>query len=195
MREVVKKEVLKWLDAGIIFAISGSTWDSPFDFNEECAKAFDILKQKLVEAPILQSPDWKSPFEIICDASDYAVGLGLMDKKDAKPRLIRWVLLLQEFDLEIRDKKGTENVVADHLSGIVIEDGDREGPNNDSFPDEQILAVFQNPWFAHIVEIAQRAYWVTKEVNTSYDDTSKARKLALCEIEELWDEAYECASA
>ena len=58
----------------------------------------------------------------------------LMTKKDAKPRLIRWVLLLQEFDLEIKDKKGTENLVADHLSRL-------EGPRDeaqvkDDFPDE-----------------------------------------------------------
>ncbi|XP_076895296.1 uncharacterized protein LOC143547869 [Bidens hawaiensis] len=75
----------------------------------------------------------------------------LMDKKYTKPRLIRWILLLQEFDLEIRDKKGTENVVADNLSRIVLKDGDRDRPINEPFPDEQIFAVSQNPWFAHIV--------------------------------------------
>ena len=42
----------------------------------------------------------------------------LMTKKDAKPRLIRWVLLLQEFDLEIEDKKRSDNVIADHLSRL-----------------------------------------------------------------------------
>ena len=44
----------------------------------------------------------------------------LMTKKDAKPRLIRWVLLLQEFDMGIKDKKGFENMVADHLSRLEI---------------------------------------------------------------------------
>ena len=41
-----------------------------------------------------------------------------MAKKDVKPRLIRWVLLLQEFDFEVLDRKGTENQVADHLSRL-----------------------------------------------------------------------------
>ena len=59
----------------------------------------------------------------------------LMEKKDAKPRLIRWVLLLQEFDLQIVDRKGTHNPVADNLSRM--EDIPHDPiPVNDSFPDE-----------------------------------------------------------
>jgi len=53
--------------------------------------------------------------------SDHSAVRHLMAKKDAKPRLIRWILLLVEFDVEIRDKKGCENVVADHLSRIPLE--------------------------------------------------------------------------
>ena len=76
----------------------------------------------------------------------------LMIKKDVTPRLIRWVLLLQEFDLEIKDKKGTGNLVAYHLSLL-------EGPSkgikiNDHFPDEQLLAIKDikaMPWFADYV--------------------------------------------
>ena len=75
----------------------------------------------------------------------------LLTKKDAKPRLIRWVLLLQEFDLEIRDKKELENVVADHLSRLERHEDDIKQPSIDySFPDEFILVLhhFVTPWFA-----------------------------------------------
>ena len=171
-----------------------------------------MLKLALIEAPILQSPNWDLPFEIMCDASDYAVGavlgqridkkptaigyasktlaeaqmnstttekdllavvytlekfrpyiLGskiviytdhaalkyLFSKKEAKPRLIRWVLLFQEFDLEIRDKKGSKNLLADHLSCLHVSG---TGDISDSFPYEHLLAVSSHaPWFAHII--------------------------------------------
>ncbi|GJY37739.1 reverse transcriptase domain-containing protein [Tanacetum coccineum] len=152
-----------------------------FIFSKECIKAFETLKMKLTQAPILVAPNWDLPFEIMCDASDFAVGavLGqrktkhfqpihyasktmteaqahytttekellavvyayenfwpylvlsksivytdhaalkyLLAKQDAKPRLLWCILLLQEFDVVIRDKKGAENLAADHLSRL-----------------------------------------------------------------------------
>ncbi|RDX98179.1 hypothetical protein CR513_18952, partial [Mucuna pruriens] len=61
----------------------------------------------------------------------------LLKKLDVKPRLIWWMLLLQEFDIEIRDKKGAENSVADHLSRIERESDPM--PIRDEFPNEQLL--------------------------------------------------------
>nr|GEU30310.1 reverse transcriptase domain-containing protein [Tanacetum cinerariifolium] len=74
--------------------------ETTFVFSKECIKAFNILKNKLSEASILVAPDWDLPFEIMCDASDFAI------------------LLLQEFNVSIRDKKGAKNLMADHLSRL-----------------------------------------------------------------------------
>nr|GEX50169.1 reverse transcriptase [Tanacetum cinerariifolium] len=163
------------------------THDSPsrekltLHLSNECIQAFRTLKEKLTEASILIAPNWDQPFELMCDASDYAVGavLGqriekhfrpihyasktmnhaetnytttekemlavvyafekfrsylimnrsivytdhsalkyLFAKKDAKARLICWILLLQEFDFKVIDTKGAENYAADHLSRL-----------------------------------------------------------------------------
>jgi hypothetical protein len=181
---------------------------------EECLQSFHTLKEALISAPVIQPPDWHLSFEIMCDASDYAIGavLGqlkdkkhyaisyasktltgpqlnyattekkllamvfaiekfrsylvgakvnvytdhaalkyLLTKKDAKPHLIRWILLLQEFDLEIRDKKGVENSVADHVSRLQFEESVGL-PINDYMRDDTLLKVSTtNPWYANII--------------------------------------------
>ncbi|GJS83158.1 reverse transcriptase domain-containing protein [Tanacetum coccineum] len=152
-----------------------------FIFSNECIQAFNTLKKKLTEAPILIALGWDLPFELMCDASDFAIGavLGqrhekkfkpihydsktmteaesrytttkkemlavvyafekfwsylilnksivytdhsalkyLFAKKDSKARLLRWVLLLQEFDFNVIDTKGAENLAADRLSRL-----------------------------------------------------------------------------
>ncbi|GJZ31363.1 reverse transcriptase domain-containing protein [Tanacetum coccineum] len=131
--------------------------ETPFVFSNECIEAFNILKKKLTKVPILVAPDWDLPFEIMCDAGDYADAQAhytttvkellaviyafenfrpylvlsktivytdhsalnyILAKQDAKPRLLRWILLLQEFDVIIHDKKGAKNLAADHLSRL-----------------------------------------------------------------------------
>ncbi|KAK1697185.1 hypothetical protein QYE76_013882 [Lolium multiflorum] len=175
------------------------------DFSKISKPLTNLLQKDkaLTTAPIVEPPDWNLPFEIMCDASDFAVGavLGqrvdkklnvihyasktldaaqrnyattekellavvfacdkfrsyivdskvtvhtdhaairyLMEKKDAKPRLIRWVLLLKEFDLHIVDRKGDDNPVADNLSRLENIAYDPV-PVNDSFPNEQLAAI------------------------------------------------------
>ncbi|GJR42794.1 reverse transcriptase domain-containing protein [Tanacetum coccineum] len=86
--------------------------------------------------------------------TDHAVIKYLLSKQNAKPRLIRWILLLQEFDIEIKNKKGAENFAADQLSRL-------EKPNlkelkdeeiNYEFPDEFLMSIKtdeeESPWFA-----------------------------------------------
>nr|GFA72429.1 reverse transcriptase domain-containing protein [Tanacetum cinerariifolium] len=172
--------------------------NSPFIFSNECIHAFKTLKDKLTEAPILIAPNWDQPFELMCDASDYAVGavLGkriekhfwpihyasktmnqpetnytttekemlavvyafekfrsylimnksivytdhsalkyLFAKKDTKARLLRWILLLQEFDFKVIDTRGPENYAADHISRL-------ENPYENIFDPKEINETF-----------------------------------------------------
>ena len=177
--------------------------DTRFNFDDSCKVAFEEIKIRLVQAPIMAAPEWDQGFEIMCDASDFAMGavlgeriekifraiyygsrtfneaqenystteqeilaivfacekyrsyiLGshvivhtdhaaikyLMSKKEAKPKLIRWVLLQQEFDLEIKDKRGCDNVIADHLFRVERNKvDDEEAGLTKNFPDEQLF--------------------------------------------------------
>ncbi|XP_049382870.1 uncharacterized protein LOC125847254 [Solanum stenotomum] len=95
-----------------------------FAFDEACLRAFECLKEKLISSPVIIGPDWAEPFEIMCDAS--------------------------EFDLEVEDRRGCENQVADHLSRLEAEKREKlELEINDSFPDKQVLAATLDliPWF------------------------------------------------
>ncbi|KAK4386088.1 hypothetical protein Sango_2479400, partial [Sesamum angolense] len=136
--------------------------DETFEFDEACKLTFNKLKDSLTFVPIIQPPNWELPFDVMCDANNHAIGTVLgqqvgrdphviyygsrmldntqmpLVKKNAKPRLIRWILLLQESDLTIKHKKGAENLIADHLSWLITK-GD-SAPLKDEFPDERLLA-------------------------------------------------------
>jgi len=64
--------------------------DVPFEFDDACLQAFEIIKRALISAPIIQPPDWSLPFEIMCDASDYAMGTVLGQTKDKKHHAIAY---------------------------------------------------------------------------------------------------------
>nr|GEY80149.1 putative reverse transcriptase [Tanacetum cinerariifolium] len=118
--------------------------EARFDVNESCLEAFNMLKKKLIKAPILQAPNSSKPFEIIALKH-------LLTKKETKPRLLRWILLLQEFNLEIQDKKGSENMVADHLSRIIPPSFNASDVIKERFSDESLFEVSKLPWYANIV--------------------------------------------
>ncbi|RVW67237.1 Transposon Ty3-I Gag-Pol polyprotein [Vitis vinifera] len=221
--------------------------DAKFVWDEKCQKSFEELKQFLTTAPIVRAPNWKLPFEVMCDASDLAMGavLGqredgkpyviyyasktlneaqrnytttekellavvfaldkfraylvgssivvftdhsalkyLLTKQDAKARLIRWILLLQEFNLQIRDKKGVENVVADHLSRLVIAHDSHGLPINDDFPEESLMSIEVAPWYSHIAN-----FLVTGEVPSEWSAQDKRHFFAKIHAY-YWEEPF-----
>nr|KYP53524.1 Retrovirus-related Pol polyprotein from transposon 297 family [Cajanus cajan] len=80
--------VLNWekchfmVKEGIVLGHKVSRRDVKFQFDDDCLSAFSLLKQKLCSAPVITSPDWKFDFELMCDASDYAVGSVLGQRKN-----------------------------------------------------------------------------------------------------------------
>ncbi|CAM8986726.1 unnamed protein product [Rhodiola kirilowii] len=225
--------------------------DTKFRCNGECFVAFEKLKKALVSAHIIQPLNWDLPFELMCDASDYAIGavLGqkmdkklhaihytskvlngaqlnysttekellaivyafdkfssylvgsktivftdhaaikyLLSKKDSKPRLITWILLLQEFDIEIKDKKGVENLVADHLSRLEGIEELKEDTSlvDDAFIGEQLMRVEAEalPWYADMVN------FVVCGINLHDMNHNQKRKF-LSEMKRYyWDEPF-----
>ncbi|XP_059663606.1 uncharacterized protein LOC132309307, partial [Cornus florida] len=170
MKEVVMKEVVKLLDAGIIYPISDSKWETPFVFDEACLNVFHQLRTLLSSAPIMQPPNWSLPFEIMCDASDFVMGAVLGQRVGKLPYAIYYA----KFDFEIKDKKGSDNVVADHLSRLMVE----SSPNleiHESFPDEQLFQISNGtlPWFADIVN-----YLATSKLPINWSKQEKDRFFA-----------------
>ncbi|XP_070004091.1 uncharacterized protein [Nicotiana sylvestris] len=117
--------------------------------------------------------------------TDHAALRYLMTKKDSKARLTRWVLLIQEFDLEIVNRNGCENQVVDHLSRLEEEGRPRDGLKiNDSFPDEQLLSVSVNsmPWFA------DAANFLVTGIIPCELSSNQRKKLKWDSLDYYWDE-------
>nr|GEW56916.1 reverse transcriptase domain-containing protein [Tanacetum cinerariifolium] len=176
IHDVIKKEVKKLLDAGLIYPISDSPWVNPV----HC-----VPKKG---APILIAPNWDQPFELMCDASDYAVGVVLGQRIEKHFRPIHYAsktmnqaeanytttekemlavvyafekfhsyLIMNksiEFDFKVIDNKGAENYAADHLSRLENPYENIFDPKeiNETLPLESIIKIAHQdpstPWFA-----------------------------------------------
>ncbi|XP_040963911.1 uncharacterized protein [Gossypium hirsutum] len=138
MKEVVQKEIIKWLDVGIIYPISDSNWVSSVQYVPKTSGITVVSKdnEKLIVT--------RAKVTVF---TDHSALIYLFANKDAKSRLIRWILLLQEFDIEIKDRKGSENQVVDHRSRL--EAGNKDGnvlQIVETFPDEKLFAVDATNW-------------------------------------------------
>ncbi|RVW11963.1 Retrovirus-related Pol polyprotein from transposon 17.6 [Vitis vinifera] len=111
-----------------------------------CQRIFEQLNPFLTTALIVKAPNWQLPFEVMCDASDFAIGAILGQREDGKPYI----------------RKEWKNVVVDHLSRLAITHNSHVLPINDDFPEESLMLLENAPWYAHIAN-----YLVTGEFQVS----------------------------
>nr|GFC66143.1 reverse transcriptase domain-containing protein [Tanacetum cinerariifolium] len=140
--------------------------NTPFVFFEDYIQAFQTLKKKLTEAPILIAPNCDLPFELMCDVSDFAIGavLGQRHEKHFKPihyasktmndAETNYTTTEKEM-FAVLDTKGAENLAADHLSRLENPYENMLGPKeiNETFPLETLsMVTFRGDssasWFA-----------------------------------------------
>ncbi|RVX07722.1 Retrovirus-related Pol polyprotein from transposon opus [Vitis vinifera] len=176
--------------------------DVKFVWDEKCQKSFEELKQFLTTAPIVRAPNWKLPFEVMCDASDLAMRVVLGQREDGKPYVIYYAsktlneaqrnyttaekeLLAVVFALDkFRAYLGVENVVADHLLRLVIAHDSHGLHINDDFPEESLMSIEVAPWYSHIAN-----YLVTGEVPSEWSAQDKRHFFAKTHAY-YWEEPF-----
>nr|GEW43367.1 reverse transcriptase domain-containing protein [Tanacetum cinerariifolium] len=237
IHDVIKKEVEKLLDAGLIYPISDSPWDQPFDLMCDASDyAVGVVQGQRVEKhfwPIHYASKTITQAEtnytttkkeilavvyafenfrsyLIMNKSivytDHSALKYLFAKKDAKARLLRWILLLQEFDFKVIDTKGTENYDADHLSRLKNPYENIFDPKeiNETFPLESLNKVAHHdpstPWCVagqEAIDILKacrsgptgghyRANYTTKKGKISQRDEMPQNSIQVCEIFDVW---------
>nr|GFB66873.1 hypothetical protein [Tanacetum cinerariifolium] len=151
----------------------------PFIFSHECIQAFRNLKDKLTEALILIAPNWDQPFELM--SLKY-----LFPKKDAKARLLRWILSLQEFDFKVIDIRGAENYAADHLSRLEnLPIGGHYGAN---YTAKNVfdLGFYWPTIYKDAIKLVQRYDSCQRQGKISQKDEIPQNSIQICESFDVW---------
>nr|GEX97419.1 reverse transcriptase domain-containing protein [Tanacetum cinerariifolium] len=182
--------------------------DTPFIFSQECVDAFQTLKRKLTEAPILIAPDWDMPFELMCDASDFAIGAFLGQ---------RGVYLVKK--PLISSRLATLDLPEVTLDQITLPERAIISDRGTYFCNDQFTKVMQKYDVTHrlatpyhpqtsgqvevsnrglkrileraVVELDHKAYWALKHANFDLKTAGDHRKIQINELNKLRNQAYE----